>query len=98
MSSDPLVMHTTIMIDDTPVMFSDVFAGMGWEHRAGNNVSLTIVGKDQDKLARWFSKLKEGGTVHMDLQETFWTKLYGSLRDKFGIEWQFSVDAGAMTT
>jgi PhnB protein len=28
----------------------------------------------------------------MELQETFWSKCYGSLKDKFGIEWQLSYD------
>ena len=43
-----------------------------------------------------FHKLKEGGTVGMELQETFWSKCYGSLTDKFGIGWQFSYDNGEM--
>jgi PhnB protein len=32
----------------------------------------------------------------MELQETFWSKAYGSLKDKFGVEWQFSHDNGEM--
>lgn len=32
----------------------------------------------------------------MDLQETFWSKCYGLLTDKFGINWQFSLDSGEM--
>lgn len=26
----------------------------------------------------------------MELQETYWSKCYGSLKDKFGIAWQLS--------
>ncbi|HEX5565010.1 MAG TPA: VOC family protein, partial [Sporosarcina sp.] len=37
-----------------------------------------------------FDRLKQGGSVVMDLQETFWSKSYGSLKDQFGIEWQIS--------
>ena len=40
------------------------------------------------------TKMKEGGTVVMDLQETFWSNLYGSVIDKFGVPWQFSHDSG----
>jgi uncharacterized glyoxalase superfamily protein PhnB len=43
-----------------------------------------------------FNKLKEGGTVNMDLQETFWSKCYGSVTDKFGIQWQLSHDSRKM--
>ena len=40
--------------------------------------------------------MKEGSSVEMDLQETFWSKCYGSLTDKFGIIWQFSRDNGQL--
>jgi PhnB protein len=87
-----LVMHTRLNIDGSNVMFSDVFPGMPFV--AGNNISLSFINKDIDLIKSLFSKLKEGGTVGMDLQETFWSKCYGSLKDKFGIEWQFNHDSG----
>jgi PhnB protein len=87
-----LVMHTRLNIDGSNVMFSDVFPGMPFV--AGNNISLSFINKDIDLIKSLFSKLKEGGTVGMDLQETFWSKCYGSLKDKFGIEWQFNYDSG----
>ncbi|NTW71307.1 MAG: glyoxalase/bleomycin resistance/extradiol dioxygenase family protein [Eubacteriaceae bacterium] len=83
-----LIMHTNLVISGSKVMFSDVFPGMPLT--VGNNVSLTIVTTDMDEIKSWFSKLKEGGVVGMELQETFWSKCYGSLTDKFGIIWQFS--------
>lgn len=87
-----LVMHTQLTISGNNVMFSDVFPGMPFT--AGNNISLTIISKNVDDIKTFFAKLKEGGTVSMDLQETFWSKCYGSLTDKFGICWQFSHDDG----
>jgi PhnB protein len=83
-----LVMHTELYICGSRVMFSDTFPGMPFI--AGNNISLAIVIKNVDELKSLFNKLKVGGTVGMDLQETFWSKCYGSLIDKFGINWQFS--------
>ncbi len=91
-----LIMHTSLNINGSTVMFSDVFSGMGMPFIAGNNISLTIVSKDIDEIKSSFSKLKEGGTISMDLQETFWSKCYGSLTDKYGIPWQFSHDSGEM--
>jgi PhnB protein len=87
-----LVMHTRLNIDGSNVMFSDVFPGMPFI--AGNNISLSLVNENIDQIKSAFNKLKEGGNVRMDLQETFWSKCYGSLTDKFGIEWQFSHDSG----
>ena len=83
-----LVMHTRLNISGSNVMFSDVFPGQPFV--AGNNISLAFVSKDMDEIKSVFDKLSEGGTVVMELQETFWSKSYGSLKDKFGIEWQFS--------
>jgi PhnB protein len=86
------IMHTNIMIDGTPLMFSDTFPGM--KLIAGNNFNLTITGKDRTRMERQFNALAKDGTVNMPLQETSWSKMYGALRDKFGIEWQFSLDEG----
>lgn len=83
-----LVMHTELNVAGGTVMFSDVPPGMAYTE--GNNISLTIVTNDMDKIKRMFEQIKEGGTVNMELQETFWSKLYGNVVDKYGIGWQFS--------
>lgn len=85
-----LVMHTRLNINGSTVMFSDVFPGMPFIQ--GNNVSLSLLSQDEDKLRIWFSRLQDGGTVSMELQETFWSKCYGNLTDRFGIEWQFNLE------
>jgi PhnB protein len=87
-----LVMHTRLNILGDTVMFSDIFPGMPFVE--GNNISLSIVIKDMDQLKSFFHQLKEGGKIGMELQETFWSKLYGSVKDKFGIEWQFNLESG----
>ncbi|KQL49855.1 glyoxalase [Brevibacillus choshinensis] len=84
----PLVMHTNITVCGTNIMFSDVFPGMPFQ--TGNNISLAIVYDNSDEMKFYFEKLKADGTVRMELQETFWSKLYGSVVDKFGMEWQFN--------
>lgn len=89
-----LVMHTRLNINGSNVMFSDVFPGMPFV--AGNNISLSIVDQNIDEIKSLFNKLRDGGTVGMELQETFWSKCYGSLTDKFGIQWQFNHDSGEM--
>lgn len=83
-----LVMHTRLSIFDSTVMFSDTFPGSPFT--IGNNVTLAVVSDDEAKMHKAFEALKDGGEVTMELQETFWSKCYGSLTDKFGIKWQFS--------
>lgn len=87
-----LIMHTYLMIDGSRVMFSDNFPGM--PYTVGNNISVTVVSDDEGFIRSSFEKLQAGGKVSMPLQETFWSKCFGSLKDKFGVEWQLSLDSG----
>lgn len=82
------IMHTRLIINDDVIMFSDTFPGSPYV--AGTNVSLVYVSKDEQELRSIFHKLKQGGRISMDIQETFWSKCYGSVKDQFGIEWQVS--------
>lgn len=86
--TENLVMHTRLSIWGSTVMFSDTFPGS--PYTIGNNVTLAVVSDDEAQLRQAYEGLKEGGKVSMELQETFFSKCYGSLTDKFGIEWQIS--------
>ncbi|HBV95873.1 MAG: glyoxalase [Peptococcaceae bacterium BICA1-7] len=86
-----LVMHTFLNIKGSMVMFSDVPPGMNLV--VGNNISLVVSSKDMDEIKSVFNKLKVDGTVGMELQETFWSKYYGFVTDKFGIGWQLNYDS-----
>ncbi|VEF49029.1 putative 3-demethylubiquinone-9 3-methyltransferase [Bacillus freudenreichii] len=82
------IMHTRLTIEGSNVMFSDTFPGN--EVVYGNGITLAFVSDDMEKLKAAFDKLSEGGTVEMELQETFFSKSYGKVTDKFGIGWQIS--------
>ncbi|WP_308634383.1 VOC family protein [Paenibacillus silvisoli] len=86
------IMHARLKVYGSNLMFSDTFPGMPFT--MGNNITLAIVIDDAEELKRAYAKLGEGGQIGMPLQETFWSKLYGSLTDKFGISWQFNLGAG----
>ncbi len=90
-----LVMHSRLNISGSTVMFSDTFPGSPFV--LGNNITLAIVSKNEEEIKSFFHKLKEGGKVNMELQETFWCKCYGQLTDKFGIEWQLNCESEEMT-
>ena len=59
-------------------------------------MTLVIFSDDLDEITGLYDKLKAGGTVEMELQETFWSKVYGSLIDKFGVGWQLNYDDGRL--
>ncbi|MBS4217402.1 VOC family protein [Bacillus sp. FJAT-49711] len=86
-----LVLHARLNIFDSDVMFSDTMPGMPFT--VGNNITLAIVSKNLDEMKSAFNKLGRDGTINMELQETFFSKYYGQLTDKFGVYWQFSYDS-----
>ncbi|MFZ7134026.1 MAG: VOC family protein [Eubacteriales bacterium] len=87
-----LVMFTRLFIDDTKVMFSDIPPNMSL--KIGNNTSIVIIRDNVEEIKTLFHKLKEGGSVEMDLQKTFWSECYGTLVDKYGVSWQLSFGDG----
>ncbi|MFD1955646.1 VOC family protein [Paenibacillus thailandensis] len=89
-----LVMHARLSIWGSNVMFSDVFPGMPFQ--TGNNITLALLTDNAEDVRAAFDKLKEGGTVAMELQETFWSKLYGQVTDKFGVQWQLNLNSEPM--
>ncbi len=89
-----LVMHAVLTIEGVKIMFSDTFPD--YPLPVGKNTRLVITSTDETKIRSWFEQLKEGGTVDMELQKTFWSPCYGEATDKFGIGWQLSLDGGEM--
>ncbi|RND00651.1 VOC family protein [Lysinibacillus halotolerans] len=86
-----LVMHANLEIAGSKVMFSDTWPGSPFT--VGNNITIAVVSEDEELIRSAFDGLKEGGKVNMELQETFWSKCYGQVVDKFGIEWQLSLES-----
>ncbi len=86
--SKNLIMHVGIEIEGSIVMFSD--ATPDSPVTMGDNVTLVVSSDDTKKIQHYFNQLKEEGKVDMELQETFWSKLYGTVTDKFGVLWQFN--------
>ncbi|MDT2012092.1 VOC family protein [Carnobacterium divergens] len=84
-----LIMNASIEMEGTKVMFADVPDFM--EYKPGDNITLVIDTSDETQLTTQFNQLAEGGKITMPLTETFWSKKYGQVIDKFGIGWQFNL-------
>ena len=80
-----MVLHTFLNINGTTVMFSDCPPNIPLKF--GNNTALVINKDSTEEIKELFYALKEGGMVVMELQETFWSKLYAFVEDKYGILW-----------
>ncbi len=82
------IMHGELTIGTITLMFSD-----GAPHRDitnGDNVHLNLSFDNETALRLTWGKLTEEGSVHMDLQDTFWGALFGQLEDKYGIRWMLN--------
>ncbi len=92
--SDKVVIRADLESVDTRVLLSDITSKSPDLQR--DKMTLVIFSDDLDEIEVLYYKLKDGGTVEMELQETFWSKVYGSLIDKFGVGWQLNYDDGRM--
>jgi PhnB protein len=81
-----LISHATMKVGETDLMFSDTFPGQ--PHQSGNQVTICISTDDAEKARKMFDALQQDGQVTMPLQETFFSPAYGSVIDKFGINFQ----------
>lgn len=85
-----LILHVTLEIGGRLLRFSD--ATPDQPTVVGGNITLLLAMEDEELLKSIFNQLKEDGAVDvMDLQQTFFSKCYGSLTDRYGTGWQFSL-------
>ncbi len=56
-------------------------------------VELCISGSDDRALRAAFDKLADGGKVKMKLEKQFWGATFGSLVDRFGVDWMFNIES-----
>jgi PhnB protein len=87
--NENLVMHAQFSLDDEVVMLCDMPPQE--PAKVGNNITVMLEFDTVTAATAVFNALKEGGEVCMELQETFWSKCFGSLTDKFGINWNISI-------
>jgi len=57
----------------------------------GTNMSISVAFNNLEEAQVAFDKLKVGGKVEQPLAKTFWSEGWGSIVDKFGIQWQITV-------
>ena len=88
-SDKNLVMHAQFEIDGEIIMLCDMPTDS--PVKIGNNFAIMAEFDSIEKAKAVFDALKGNGEVHMEMQETFWSKCFGSVTDKFGIGWNISI-------
>ena len=72
------------------LMGTDAPESMGFKLNQGNNVYINLEPDTRTQTDELFGALGEGGKVEMPLQVMFWGDYFGSLIDKFGVQWMFN--------
>jgi PhnB protein len=81
-----LVLNAKMDILGTQFMCADAT-----DSKPGSNMYVSIAA-DEASVRKAWDILKKDGKVFMELSPQFFAKLHGSLQDKYGINWMFSVD------
>ena len=58
-------------------------------------VELSLGGTDEAQMRKIFDALAEGGEVKMKLEKQFWGDIFGSLTDKYGVDWMMNIGDNA---
>ncbi|HUW04383.1 MAG TPA: VOC family protein [Acidimicrobiales bacterium] len=86
---EDLVMHVTLLVDGAPLMASDSYDD---DFAPANSTYVHYSTTDLDNAKKVFEALSEGGTVELPGGEVFWSPFFGVCVDRFGTNWQVSLE------
>lgn len=89
---DERIMHAQFKKEALFFMVSDSFLDQTVEK--GSNLSLALELDNTDEIQTYYNRLKENGTVLMELQDTFWGATFAKVKDSFGIIWDLNFTKG----
>lgn len=87
-----LVMHSSLTFCGSSINLSDTQDQI----ITGNRYCLNVFYQTADEVCHAYEKLKEGGRILVELGSQFFSPMYGSVEDQFGIVWQLIMPMEAM--
>jgi len=91
-----MVMHVALpIVGGHLLMGTDALESMGHTLVFGTNVSINLEPDTREETDRLFRALAEGGKVTMEPQVMFWGDYFGSLTDKYGVQWMVNCAASS---
>lgn len=82
------IMHATLTFgNDCEIKASDSFS---MPLHKGNNFHVSILADDEKSASSYFKGLSENGQITMPFDDVFWGGKFGSVIDKFGVQWMIS--------
>lgn len=80
------VMHSSLKGGAVNLMASD-----SQKASKMGKVELSLGSTDEVVMRKIFDKLARGGQVRMKLEKQFWGDIFGSLQDKYGVDWMLNI-------
>jgi len=68
-------------------MASDSLESPGQKLIQGNNVYISVHPESKEDAKRLFDALCARGTIEMPIADQPWGDYYGSLKDRYGVQW-----------
>lgn len=85
------VMHISLPIGGGHVLMgADILSSHTSDFMAGNNFSISIAAESKEEADRLFEGLSAGAKITLPISDTFWGSYFGTLTDKFGVQWMIS--------
>ncbi len=86
-----LIMHIELPITGGHILRgTDAPESMGFKLNFGNNIYINLEPDTIAETDRLFTALSKDGKIEMPLQDMFWGAYFGSLTDKFGVQWMIN--------
>lgn len=82
------VMHIGLQMgNQNYLMATDALESMGQKVNFGNNFYIAIDAESREEANKLFAGLSEGGNIEMPMADQSWGDYFGSLKDKFNVQW-----------
>lgn len=86
-----LIMHIELpILGGHVLMGTDAPESMGFNCKPGNNVYINLEPDTRAETELLFNALAVGAKIETPLQDMFWGAYFGSLVDRFGVQWMFN--------
>ena len=87
--SDQNWMHLSLNGGEVNLMASDTVEAS----EKSAKISIALGGNDEEKLTNIFNGLSDGVEVTYPLQKEVWGDMFGTVVDKYGVEWMVNISS-----
>lgn len=84
------IMHSELSAGKWKILASDLAAESGLVR--GNALSMMLTFDNEPEIRAAFDKLAVGSKASRALEATFWGALFGSVTDKYGVQWLLDLE------